>query len=114
MTRVREGFAKLVRGRSSGTRPLSGQAFAVVDVDLEGIDKDTDEATGIAILTLTDGRFRPGDLRYCCFPCRQGQPEPPGWRRDYDDILALLAGKVVGAEDVEATSMAYWLGRMKS
>lgn len=90
----RKRIERSALGSGAKARPLGELEFAVIDVDLTGIDRDRDRVEGIAVLPLVEGRFRIADLRYCPLPCPGGE-EPPEWRRDYEDLLEILAGRTV-------------------
>lgn len=151
---LRTRLGQPAAGAAGAVRPLSELAFAVLDVDLSGTDRQADDVLGVAVLPVTEGAFRLADLRYCRFPTRHQEAAvaAPDLQRDYAGVLDLLANRtiltynprfvawmltesarrlglpappgdwldiasaaaVVGFDGVDATSMAYWLRKMKT
>lgn len=151
---IRRRLGASAATREADARPLSEVEFALIDVDLTGIDRDKDEVSGVAVLPLVDGGFRLDHLRYCRFPSAGAPSEAAAadLRRDYEDLLRSLgkravftynprfvgwmlgkttrrlmlpepqgewfdiaaAAAVIGTDTVEATSMDYWLRKMKA
>lgn len=76
---------------------LAELEFVLLDLDLTGTNTTQDWATGLAFLPLSDGAFRPADLRYIRF-ADPSAPAPictPETISDYQACLDLVKKGVV-------------------
>lgn len=84
-------------GSRAPARPLAEMRFAVVDVDLTGIDVHRDRVTGIAALPVSGGAYRLADLRYARMPAPIAIDDRVGsqWRSDYMALREAIADSTI-------------------
>ena len=84
-------------GSRAPARPLAEMKFAVVDVDLTGINVHRDRVTGIAALPVSGGAYRIADLRYARMPAPSAIDNGAGsqWRTDYLALRESIAGSTI-------------------
>lgn len=94
---IRQKIGKPSSAESLGGLLLAELEFVLLDVDLTGTDATQDSVLGLAYLPLTEGAFRPADLRYIRFADRHSPATgcPPETIAGYQACLDLMAKRVV-------------------